>query len=373
MKEKKIWIDVEQPKTGIMFNPLFKRFQEENVELLITARDYDSTYKILEHHGIEHVKVGRHGGASRYGKLETYVDRLKELLPLVKNFSPDHFITFSSIEGTRIAYGLALPSIGINDEPRNIPVCKLLFPFLDKIITPKCIPIELYIKYHADKEKIVRYDGLDEIAWISEYKPNSNILNNYLDKFDLEKGTYILMRSEPSNACYLIDKLNPEETLISRIFPEIYKHFPNHKYLLSVRNDLQENFLKKELGTYLSEGNVLITQYLPHIVDLCFHGALVISGGGTIVRESSLLNVPSIEYFPGESAPQETFLIGNNFPLQHIRDPKNIIDRTMEILNKGPEPGRFTMDFMEKINHFENPIKICFDLVKKNLECDISS
>ncbi|MFX1277362.1 MAG: DUF354 domain-containing protein [Promethearchaeota archaeon] len=368
MKEKKIWIDVEQPKTGIMFNPLFKMFQQEGAELLITARDYDSTYKILEDNGVNHIKVGKHGGASRVGKLETYIDRLKELLPHVKKFSPDHFVTFSSIEGTRIAYGLALPSIGINDEPRNIPVCKLLFPFLDKIITPKCIPIDLYIKYHADREKIIRYDGLDEIAWISEFKPDSTMLNNYLNKFELEKGKYILMRSEPSLACYLIDKLKPEETLISKILPQIYRKYPNYKYLLLVRTSLQEEFLKRELREYISEGNILITRYLPNIVDLCFYGALVISGGGTIVRESSLLNVPSIEYFPGDSAPQETFLIENGFPMQHIRDPEKIIEKSIEILDQGPESDRFTLEFKEKIKNFENPIKICFDNVKKNLK-----
>ena len=29
-------------------------------------------------------------------KLETYIDRLKALLPLVKTFSPDYFVTFLS-------------------------------------------------------------------------------------------------------------------------------------------------------------------------------------------------------------------------------------------------------------------------------------
>ncbi|GAH26709.1 unnamed protein product, partial [marine sediment metagenome] len=62
---------------------------------------------------------------------------------------PDYFITFLSIEGTRIAYGLQIPSMGINDEPRNEPVCKLLHPFIENIITPECIPIEWYTRLHA--------------------------------------------------------------------------------------------------------------------------------------------------------------------------------------------------------------------------------
>ncbi|MCK4286398.1 MAG: DUF354 domain-containing protein, partial [Candidatus Lokiarchaeota archaeon] len=128
---KKIWIDVEQPKTAIMFHSLIKRFENENSDLLITARDYDSTYQILDDFGTDYKKIGKHGGEKLVDKLETYINRLKGLFPEVKKFSPDYFITFLSIEGTRIAYGLQIPSIGINDEPRNEPVCKLLHPFIE--------------------------------------------------------------------------------------------------------------------------------------------------------------------------------------------------------------------------------------------------
>ena len=146
------------------------------------------------------------------------------------------------------------------------------------------------------------------------------------------------------------------------------KEFPNHKFFLLVRSKKQGEFLSKGLKTLSRENNVIITQYLPSIVDLCFYGALVISGGGTIVRESSLLNVPSIEFFPGESAPQEKFLIKNGFPLEHIRDSKKIIERAIDILDQSPTSERFnTRSFKEKISQFENPNKICFKFVEKKL------
>jgi len=361
---KKIWIDIEQPKTAVMFKSLFKRFEKERFDLLITARDYDSTYQILRDSGIEFNEVGKHGGDKLEDKLETYIDRLKALFPLVKNFIPDYFVTFLSVEGTRIAYGLKIPSIGMNDEPRNEPVCKLIHPFIEKIITPECIPIELYIKLHADPNKIIRYNGLDEIAWLSEYIPNPHILDN----FELEKGKFLLIRTEPSNACYLIDKLKPDETMISEFLPPIFKQFPNYKYLVLVRNHRQKQFLTKKLKAFEEKKNIMITQYLPNVVDLCFFGALIISGGGTIVRESSLLNVPSIEYFPGDSAPQEKFLIKNGFPLEHIKDPKVIVQRAIEILNQGPSLNRFKINiFRESIKRFENPIEICFNHVINRL------
>ncbi len=200
-------------------------FQEEGAELLITARDYDSTFQIMDDIGIEYFKIGKHGGEKLDEKLKTYINRLNDLLNPVVSFKPDFFITFSSVEGTRIAYGLKIPSIGYNDEPRNEPVCKLILPFLEKIITPACVPLEWYLKLGAVEEKLYRYNGIDEIGWLSEYKPNPDVL----EKFNLEKGKYVLIRSEPYFASYFIDKLKPEETLISEFFPAIYKQFPNHK------------------------------------------------------------------------------------------------------------------------------------------------
>jgi len=362
---KRIWIDIEQPKTAIMFKSLIKKFEKEGLELLITARDYDSTYQILDDFGVKYKKIGRHGGEKLEDKLETYITRLKQLFPLIIKFSPDYFVTFLSIEGTRIAYGLQIPSIGFNDEPRNEPVCKLIHPFIGNLITPECIPKEWYIHLYADPEKIIRYNGVDEIAWLSEYAPNSEIL----ERFDLEKGKFLIIRTEPTHASYLIDKLKPEETMISKFFPPIFKEFPNYKYFLLVRSKKQEQFLLNRLKILTKEKNVIITQYLPNLVDLCFYGALIISGGGTIVRESSLLNVPSIEFFPGESAPQEKYLIKNGFPLEHIRESKQLANRTIDILNQGPSPDRFKISsFKEKINQFDNPIEICFDYVKNKLK-----
>lgn len=360
---KKIWIDIEEPKTGIMFKSLLEKFRNDGAEILVTARDYDSTFQILDNLEVVYEKVGEHGGATLEKKLKSYINRLSELYPKVVNFHPDYFITFSSVEGTRISYGLNIPSIGYNDEPRNVPVCKLIFPYLDNIITPICVPEQLYIDLHAKPNKLIRYNGIDEIAWLSEYQPNPSIL----DENGLKKGEYVLMRSEPSFASYFIDVLKPEESLISKFFPPIFREFPNHKFLIIVRTKKQELFLNEKLKNYIGNSNIKITRYMPNIVDLCFYSSLVISGGGTIVRESSLLNVPSIEYFPGETAPQELFLINNGFPLQHIKETDKIIKKSLEILSTKPKSERFSNSFREKILSFENPNDFCYKIVKNNL------
>jgi len=364
LEGKKIWIDIEEPKTGIMFHPLIEKFRAEGVELLITARDFDSTFNILDSLAIKYQKIGRHGGERLEEKLKAYIERLNDLFPIVNQFKPDYFVTFSSIEGARISYGLRIPSIGYNDEPRNAPVCKLIFPFLDKIITPKCVPKECYIKLHADPEKIIQYNGIDEIGWLVHYTPNESSIKEY----NLTKGKYILVRSEPAFASYFIDELKPEETLISKFLPSIIEQFPDFKYIILLRSKEQEDFIRHHFHDMkLSNDNILITRFMPNIVDLCFFSALVISGGGTIVRESSLLGVPSIEFFPGDTAPQEHFLMINGFPLEHIKKAEEISKRSIEILSDNLTERKFDNSFKKRLQDFDDPNEICFNIVKENL------
>ena len=363
LQGKKIWIDVEEPKTGIMFKSLFQKFKEAGAELLITARNFDSTHKIMDDTGFKYLKVGKHGGADIQQKLKTYIDRLTELFPIITEEKPDFFITFGSVEGTRIAYGLQIPSIGFSDEPRSVHVSKLYFPYIDMLITPDCIPIEQYNALHATNDRIIRYNGIDEVAWLRYYQPNPDILK----KFDVEPGKFVLMRSEPTFACYFVDKLKPDETFIAKYFPGIFKSCPEQTYFLLVRSEGQEKWLKEQLKDYLPNERIHITRYLPNIVDLCFYASLVVSGGGTIVRESAMLNVPSIEYFPGESAPQEIWLIENGFPIEHIRETDQIISRAIEIIKQGPTEGRFTDSFKKHILKFEDPNQICFNYVVDKL------
>jgi predicted glycosyltransferase len=359
----KIWIDIEEPKTGIMFESLIHRFEKQGMILFITARDYDSTHQILDNLKINYQAVGRHGGEKVEDKLRSYVERLNKLLPLIIKFKPDYFVTFSSVEGSRISYGLRIPSIGYNDEPRNEPVCKLIFPLLDKIITPNCVPEELYLRLYADKHKLIRYNGIDEIAWLSHYKPNPKIL----ERLDIQKGNFVLIRSEPTFASYFINKLKAEESLISDFLPPIIKKFPNLQYMVLVRTEKQEKFLNNRLRHFVDNNIIQINRFLPNITDLCFYSRLVISGGGTIVRESSLLNVPSIEFFPGDTAPQEQFLISYGLPLFHIKEPSQIIDKALTILSKKPNSMRYNLSFKKTIEKFENPNDICFNIVNEYL------
>ncbi|MEX2684094.1 MAG: DUF354 domain-containing protein [Candidatus Sigynarchaeota archaeon] len=359
---KRIWVDLEHQKGGIMLHSMFKRLEKDGAKLLYTARDFGNNRQVLDELGIPYKLIGKHGGATLYGKLEAHIERLRALLPIVHEFNPDHSVSFGSVEHIRIAFGLGIKSIFFNDEPRSAAVARLTHALAGHIITPMCIPIEEYYKLGASKAQLIRYNGIDEIAWIAEYRPDPKVL----DTMDVEKGQYVLMRTEMTHTEYLRGLMRPEETRISEFLPPIVKAFPNHKFFLLVRLPEQEAYLKKKLER-VGGKNIIVTRFIPRIQDFMFYSALVASGGGTIVRESSLMGIPSIEFFPGETAWQEHFLIDNGFPLSHIKDPAAIADKAMEILSGHQDPTRFTEGFKEKLKGYENPAEICYDQIVREL------
>ncbi|MHA1794318.1 MAG: DUF354 domain-containing protein [Promethearchaeota archaeon] len=364
MDAKKIWIDLEEPKAPIQYQHLFKWLEKDNVNVLVTARDFDSTFDILDNLKVDYIPVGKHGGGTLIGKLEAFIDRINQLFQHVKKFNPDYLITFGSPEAIRIAFGLGIPSIGFNDEPRSAAVGRLTLPLITKVITPKCIPEEEYYKLGATKDKLIRYNGIDEIGWLEDFKPDDSILNS----LTLQKGKYVLIRSEMTTAEYLLKKMKPEETNIVEFLPRIHEKFPDLDYIILLRTKEQEKWLKNKLPELTTKKNIIIKRFIPNITNVCFYSALVISGGGTIVRESSLLNVPSIEFFPGPSAPQEQFLINNEFPLWHLRNPDDVAVKAIEILSEGLHEKRFSKNFRKKIAHFDNPTKILYQEVMKDLK-----
>ena len=67
-KVNKIWIAMGTPFQANFFAPLIKELEQE-CEFVVTARDHDSIFSILEAKGIEYIPVGKHGGKELSSKL----------------------------------------------------------------------------------------------------------------------------------------------------------------------------------------------------------------------------------------------------------------------------------------------------------------
>ena len=218
----KVWFDFCEPKSVIYLRPLYTRIARDH-DVLLTARDFDATIPLLDTWNVPYHLVGKYGGSELLDKLHSYVDRLGELLAIVEREKPDQFFSMASPEGMRITYGIKIPSIIFNDEPRSLGACSLTVPFADRVIVARIIPPEWYLRLGVDPARLVRFNGIDEIAWLNknEFVPDAAPVR----KAGLESDNYIVLRPEATQAyAHLQHRLKSHETLLTDVIPVINQH-----------------------------------------------------------------------------------------------------------------------------------------------------
>ena len=171
----KIWLDFCEPKSVTMLRPLYEKLIV-NHDVFITARNFDSTFYLLNNWGVDYVPIGEYGGETLSGKLKAYSKRLSALIEVIEKRSPDFLFCITSPEALRVSFGLQIPNLMFNDEPRSYGPCTTTFPYVNQIIVPQCIPLEWYLDYGIKKEKIIRFNGIDEVGWLSGFKPDKEVL-----------------------------------------------------------------------------------------------------------------------------------------------------------------------------------------------------
>ena len=169
-------------------------------EVLCTSRKYREAVELAKIKKLDLTFVGSHGGADRYDKLREGARRTYELAEVIKQFGPDVAVSFSSPEGTRVAFGLGIRHIGFNDSPHSESVAKLTVPLTSKLYCPWVIPYSAWSGYGIAKKNIVHYRALDPAAWLKHH--NDDMQEVKQDK----KMMMILLRLEESKASYIADK-----------------------------------------------------------------------------------------------------------------------------------------------------------------------
>lgn len=347
----KIWLDYCEPKSVTMLTPLQRKLQQKGHEVFITARDFDSTHYLLDKAGIKYVSAGTYGGSTLLGKMKSYSKRLSKLIKIIEKEDPDFLFCITSPEALRLSFGLQIPNIMFNDEPRSYGPCKTTFPYVNQMIVPRCIPIEWYLDYGVKEELLLRFNGIDEVGWLNSevFTPDLKCLEN----MELEREKYVVCRTEPTKAGYLAKKMDPHQTQLSEILPELLAHTEEIKYLIITRNEEQHKFLKKQFDSEIKNNRIILTEGIENLAHVLFYAKAVLSGGGTMVRESALLGVPSIEFFPLDTYPQEQFLMDNGFPLVHLKETHKIIAEAYNYIVKDKKQNTG-----QKIAALENPIEI---------------
>jgi len=353
VERKVIWFEVLTPKQAMLFLAFGEKLKEFGIEAHYTTRKHDYIADIFKHRNVSPATFGIYGGKSLAGKLIASAKRVVEVAEHIADYKPKPIaaISFSSPDAARVAFGLGIPLILLNDTAHSIPVARLTFSLARYLITPSCINKEDFIRLGAQPEIIHQYAGVDEVEYITV----ENYKRFMKKREESKEERYLIFRPEESFAAYMKDK---DAKPYLKILEEAVKHYSG-KILVFPRYEAQREILLEKF-----EDKIIIPEKGYHFLELYSNADVLITGGGTMARESALLGIPSITYFWRHLEPQK-FIEEKGFPsysTQTIPETKKIIKRICS------KPSEFFTDTLRILPELEKPSSKILSLLKKDQE-----
>ena len=320
----KIWFDILTPKQVMFFKPVVDLLREADNELLCTSRYYREAIELASIKHLDLKVIGKHGGAERYEKLCESANRIFELADIIKHFEPDIAITFSSPEGARVAFGLGIKHIGLNDSPHAVSVAKLTIPLMNHLFCPWVIPYSAWLNFGISKNNITRYRALDPAAWLKRQPISLPLPSAVIDKFNFytQKKT-ILIRPEETKASYIADKkIASRFSMIDAVVNNL-SELANLIILCRYEDQIIEI-------TKRYEGKVHVLQKVTDGTSLISLADVFIGAGGTMTAEASLLGKPTISIAPIHFY-VEKYLVSSGL-VQKAYDSKDLVRLTKKMI-----------------------------------------
>jgi predicted glycosyltransferase len=320
VKKMRVWYDACTGKHVRYGAAIAKQLRKAGHEVLFTTREHPDTLELARVLGEKPIVVGKYSPTSLSSRLEESARRMIQLTELVKDRMPDVAISHQSVELCRTAFGLGVPVILTADTPHANAVNRLTIPLSETLVASEAIPKGFFKKYGA--KNIVQFKGVDEVAWIKNFKPAASIES---------KKPLIVVRQMETRAAYALGKHDETAKLADKL-SSLGKVLFISRYERNQRKDATAH---------------------PDFVDsasVVAHADLVVSIGGTISREAALQGVPSIAISEMAGTYVNKYLAKLGFPL-FITNAREALKYSKKYLGK-----RF--DVKSKLARLENPVNV---------------
>ncbi|MBD3189313.1 MAG: DUF354 domain-containing protein [Candidatus Heimdallarchaeota archaeon] len=355
---KTIWFEALTAKQAMLFLAIGKRLEQVGFDIIYTTRDYDYIRDIFKHQNVQPKVIGTYGGKTLEEKLLASARRVVLLAEFISQLpsKPIVSISFSSPDASRVAFGLAIPLILLNDTSHSTAVGKLTFSLAKHLIIPECLKRGDFIQLGAQPQIITQYAGVDEVEYLSgkNYEEFLKLRKAVIQKTD-DSHRYLIFRPEENFAAYMKD---PDKKPYLEILQEIVKCY-DKKILVFPRYPQQ----KKEILQKF-KGEVVIPVKGLSNLELYATAEVAVTGGGTMGREAALLGIPSITYFWRHLEPQ-IYIENKGFPsysIQNIQNAKKIIRKICS------DPLQYWANTRDMINQLEKPSDVLIPLLKRDNE-----
>ena len=305
----KVWFDCTAAAHPIVLRPIIELFRERGAQILVTARENGETVGNLERLGIEHLVIGRHGGAGRVGKGLALATRSARLAGPVWKFRPDLAVAHGSVDLAVLSRTFFIPSAQMQDYEFAGLQRKIAWRVAKRVLVPDAIPVDRLEKAGAREGKLVRFPGLKEDYYLADFEPDASVPEEL--GIDLER-VLVIVRPPPETAAY-----HAENPLYERVIDRLAKS-ENLTAVIIPRTEGQA-----EKARARDSSNLIVPKKAVDAQSLIAFADLVVSAGGTMNREAVALGTPVYTTFAGRMGGVDEALIADG-RLKLLESPEQL-------------------------------------------------
>lgn len=279
------WFDLLTPKQVLFFRPVIDSLRSSGAEVLTTSRRYREVEPLADRAGLRLDYVGARGSRGQEDQLLAATNRQAEMIPLVKKFEPQVAVSIASAVCARIAFGLGIRHIAVNDSPHSEVAGRLSIPLSYHLLCPWVIPYKAWEPFGIGRKQVTTYRALDPAAWLKR-----DPLHGPVPELDPGKKT-ITVRVQESDAPYLA---KADMKWVDMVLESLLGAFPDANLVALCRYDYQVAEVRSKFSSKWIVPEEVVSGY-----DLLAATDLFIGMGGTMNAEAALMGVPTISAFQG--------------------------------------------------------------------------
>jgi len=305
-----VWVDLTNSAHVVVLRPLVELLEAGGHEVTLTARPLSHTTELLDDWGHPYTVIGQHGGAGKLGKAMAAGSRTAQAFAFARGKGFDYGLAHGSTDLPPVGRLLRIPNTTMFDYEWATVQHSLNCRLATRVLIPDAIPAERVSRYGARPPKLVRYPGLKEEYYLSGFKPDESVL----DELGVERsGLIAVVRTAPSYALYLGGS---ENDLLPRVLQRLIGE--GAQVVLLARTDEQRQALRRLAPGLVVPDRAVDAQSLAALADV------VVSAGGTMVREAAVLGTPVWSIFEGRLGAVDELLVSEG-RVRLLQDPAGLV------------------------------------------------
>jgi predicted glycosyltransferase len=306
----RVWVDLTNPAHVVVLRPLVDLLEASGHEVTLTARPLSHTIELLDDWGHPYTALGHHGGAGRVGKGVAAASRTAQAFRFARGKGFDYGLAHGSTDLPPVGRVLRIPNTTMFDYEWARLQHELNCRLATRVLIPDAIPAERVERYGARPPKLVRYPGLKEQYYLDGFEPDASVAAELgVDR----RRILAVVRTAPSYALYLGGS---ENELLPRVLRRLLDE--GAQVVVLARTDEQRRRLRELDAGLIVPERAVDGRSLAALADL------VVSAGGTMIREAAVLGTPVWSIFEGRPGAVDEQLAREG-RIQFLRDPAELV------------------------------------------------